>query len=131
MSRINPWIAVVLIALAIGANIAFSLLHISNGIEIVSGIVAIAIAILSAQAHYETKVELKNLRDSLRPPEERTTPHERFVFPPESDTKKLGRLLRDDLPEDSMVGEPEEGGEDYRTGLKFNMLKSKKKEKKP
>jgi hypothetical protein len=67
MQTVNPWIAVVVIVVGVGAAIGFALLHIPEA-SIPSGIVAVGVTILLGGAHAQTTGQLKTLRASMRPP---------------------------------------------------------------
>ena len=67
--RVNPWIAVVLIALALVGTIVFAVLRIPEG-GVTASILALGVALLQGTAHQETKSELVTLRKSIAPPRE-------------------------------------------------------------
>lgn len=69
MMKVNPWVAFAVLALAVGATVVFSLLHIPE-VGVPSALLAVGIALLQGSAHQETKNELTTLRASMHPPRE-------------------------------------------------------------
>lgn len=65
--KLNPWIGVILVTLAIVSTILFHHFNIS-ALDITSGIFGVGIAILMGYQHSQTQTAYKELRESIRPP---------------------------------------------------------------
>lgn len=64
MQSVNPWIGVVVIILAIGAAVAFTLLKIPQA-GIPTALIGIAVSILTGQQHAEARKELARVKAQL------------------------------------------------------------------
>lgn len=73
MKNVSPWVWVVLVALCFVAELAFSHYHVDSGGTVVA-VLGVALAGLGAQAHQETSRDLTELRKSIRPGREPSSP---------------------------------------------------------
>jgi uncharacterized protein YoxC len=63
----SPWLAVVVIAMGLVAIVVFSYFHINEAV-IAIAVIQLGIFLLQAKSHVQATTQLKEIRNSMRPP---------------------------------------------------------------